>query len=49
MDEIIDGPYPGNTVRYLTNTGDITDFALDRNENIGLYVPNSDRDYFNLG
>ncbi|MCB0664880.1 MAG: metallophosphoesterase [Saprospiraceae bacterium] len=47
--KLIDGPYIlGNTVRYLTEDGNVHDIPLDKHEPMTVYVPNPDRDQFEL-
>lgn len=47
--KLVDGPYIlGNTVRYVSEEGEIIDSHLDRQEKITVFVPNQDRDQFDL-
>lgn len=49
VDHLVDGPYIlGNTVRYVTESGNVKDFPLDRTTKLKVCVPNEDSDHFNL-
>ncbi|MCB0688303.1 MAG: metallophosphoesterase [Saprospiraceae bacterium] len=44
-----DGPYIlGNTIRYITDQGEIKDFPMDRNRPWTVHVPNKDQDQFEI-
>lgn len=48
-DSIVDGPYIiGKTVRYITSDGNLIDFPLNRDQALTVYVPNQDKDQFQI-